>query len=154
LAKFITVDNIVLKDLFFWLHLTVWDNKARNVPINDDWYTYLAINNYLDKGRLWLWQCQIFRILANSENTRQTTVTIIQILTQTSFFLQNIKDSTLSLTFVMMFSITENGHVACLAEFRQKFSNLNWNGVCNQKYFHAFQSTWGHTSKISKAFLI
>jgi hypothetical protein len=25
------VDNIVLNDLFFWLNLTIWDNKARNV---------------------------------------------------------------------------------------------------------------------------
>jgi hypothetical protein len=31
----------------------------------------------------------------------------------------------LNLTFVMVFSITENGHVACLAEFGQKFPNLN-----------------------------
>jgi hypothetical protein len=63
--------------------------------------------------------------LTNSENKRQTTDTIKQILTQKLFFLQNIKDSTLNLTFVMVFSITENGHVACLAEFGQNFSNLN-----------------------------
>jgi hypothetical protein len=44
-------------------------------------------------------------ILANSENTRQTTVTIIQILTQKLFFLQNIKNSTLNLTFVMVFNL-------------------------------------------------
>jgi hypothetical protein len=27
-------------------------------------HLYRAINNYLDQGRLWLWQCQIFRIFA------------------------------------------------------------------------------------------
>jgi hypothetical protein len=148
------VDNIVLNDWFLWLDLSVRDNKARNVLMIFDIHTLRSTINYLDKGRLWLWQCHIFRILANSENTRQTTVSIIQILTQKLFFLQNIKDSTLNLTFVMVFSITENGLVACLAEFRQKFPNLNWNGVCNQKYFHAFQSIWGHTSKISKTSLI
>jgi hypothetical protein len=46
-----------------------------------------------------------------------------QILTQRLFLLQNIKDSSLNFTFVMVFAITEN--VVCLAEFRQKFPNLN-----------------------------
>jgi hypothetical protein len=47
-----------------------------------------------------------------------------QILTQRLFLLQNIKDSSLNLTFVMVFAITENA-VVCLAKFRQKFPNLN-----------------------------
>jgi hypothetical protein len=62
---------------------------------------------YLDKGRLWLWQCQIFRICAKSANKRQTTVTMNQILTQKWFLLQNIEDSSLNLTFVTVLSITK-----------------------------------------------
>jgi hypothetical protein len=46
---------------------------------------YGVLNNYLDKGRLWLWQCQVFRIFANSANKRRTTVTMNQILTQNSY---------------------------------------------------------------------
>jgi hypothetical protein len=102
------VDNIVLNDWFLWLDLSVRDNKARNVLMIFDIHTLRSTINYLDKGRLWLWQCHIFRILANSENTRQTTVTINKILTQKLFFLQNIKNSTLNLTFVMVFNLNWN----------------------------------------------
>jgi hypothetical protein len=62
--------------------------------------------------------------LLTSPKKRQTTVTINKILTQKCFLLQNIKDSLMKLTFVMVFSITKNGHVS-LAEFRQNFPNLN-----------------------------
>jgi hypothetical protein len=48
-----------------------------------------------------------FFIFANSANKRQTSVTINHILTQKWFLLQNIKDSSLNLTFVMVFSITD-----------------------------------------------
>jgi hypothetical protein len=59
-----------------------------------------------------------------SAKKRQTAVTINKILTQKCFLLQNRKDSTMKLTCVMVFSITKNEHVS-LAEFRQKFPNLN-----------------------------
>jgi hypothetical protein len=53
-------------------------------------------------------------VLANSANKCQPTVTMNQILTQNWFLLQNIKDSSLNLTFAMVFSTTENGHTALL----------------------------------------
>jgi hypothetical protein len=114
-----------------------------------------AINNYLDKERLWLSQCHIFRIFVNSANKRQTTVTMNQILTQKWFLLQNIKDSSLNLTFVIVFSITENGHTALLPvcpsftknfKLKQVYATKNtsmhsrylWAYVQNLKGFVAF----------------
>jgi hypothetical protein len=100
---------------------------------------YRAINSYLNKGRLWLWQCQIFRIFANSANKRQTTVTIDQILTQKWFLLQKIKDSSLDFTFVMMFSITKIEHAALLPVWPSFGKNFQIEtSICNQNYFHAF----------------
>jgi hypothetical protein len=46
---------------------------------------------------------------------RQTTVTVIQILTQKWFLLQNIKDSSLNVTFVMVLSTMDNGHTSAVA---------------------------------------
>jgi hypothetical protein len=48
-----------------------------------------------------------------SANKRQTTVTMNHISTQKWFLFQNIKDS-LDLIFVMVLSITDNGHTALL----------------------------------------
>jgi hypothetical protein len=110
-------------------------NKKHKYVIGSIWFgcwKYRGINYYLDKGRLWLWQCQIFRIFANSANKRQTIVTTNQILTQKWFLLPNIKDSSLNLISVMVFSLTESA-VACLTEFRQKFPNLNWNRYMQPK---------------------
>jgi hypothetical protein len=55
-----------------------------------------------------------FCIFANPPNKRQTTVTVNQILTQKWFLLQNIKEK-IHLTFVIVFSITKNGHTALLS---------------------------------------
>jgi hypothetical protein len=88
---------------------------------------------YLDKGRLWLWQCQIFRIFAKSANKRQTTVTINRILTQKWFLFQNIEDSSLNLTFVTVLSITK---VFFWPEFESRISGafLPWREfVCRIK---------------------
>jgi hypothetical protein len=88
---------------------------------------------YLDKGRLWLWQCQIFRIFAKSVNKRQTTVTINRILTQKWFLFQNIEDSSLNLTFVTVLSITK---VFFWREFESRISGafLPWREfVCRIK---------------------
>jgi hypothetical protein len=79
---------------------------------------YRAINNYLDKGRLWLWQCQIFRIFADAANKRQTTVTMNQILIQKWFLLQNIKDSLLNRIDVFNNGKLTFSAVACLVEFQ------------------------------------
>jgi hypothetical protein len=46
---------------------------------------------------------------------RQTTVTVIQILTQKWFLLQNIKDSSLNVTFEMVLSTMDNGHTSVVA---------------------------------------
>jgi hypothetical protein len=88
---------------------------------------------YLDKGRVWLWQCQIFRIFAKSANKRQTTVTINRILTQKWFLFQNIEDSSLNLTFVTVLSITK---VFFWREFESRISGafLPWREfVCRIK---------------------
>jgi hypothetical protein len=60
--------------------------------------------------------------------TAQTTVAINQILTQKWFLLQNIKDFLIESYFRN--GVFNNGEctysaVSCLAEFRQKFPNLN-----------------------------
>jgi hypothetical protein len=67
---------------------------------------------------------------SDSANKRQTTVSTNQILMQEWFLLQNIEDSSLNLTFVMVFCVFIKGewtYLQCfdyLAEFRRKFPNL------------------------------
>jgi hypothetical protein len=101
---------------------------------------YSAINNYLDKGRLWLWQCQIFRIFANSAYKRQRTVTMNQIFMQKWFLLQNIKDSSYFHNGVFNNGEWTYSAVACL---EQVYATKNTS-------MHSRAYVEIHTSKISK----
>jgi hypothetical protein len=66
-----------------------------------------------------------FSYLFFSANTRQTPVTINRILKQKWFLLQNIKDSSYFRNGVFNNEEWTCSAVACLAEIRQKFPNLN-----------------------------